>query len=107
MFWVLQHVQQYSVDLEARKSLNEDLQCLDFQWYLDQVYPYKFRMEYQIDTLNWGRVKNRETRLCLDTCGGQNIQKLSQSYALCQKPCDIQSANQGRVASIFLKKYFR
>ncbi|KAJ8706940.1 hypothetical protein PYW08_011074 [Mythimna loreyi] len=57
-------------DVTHRKILREKLKCKSFQWYLDNIYKEKFVPVR--DVYGYGRFKNEETSMCLDTLQREN-----------------------------------
>lgn len=69
--------------LDNRSALKERLQCKPFKWYLDNVFPQKFVLDDPDHAFGFGRVRNPESSMCLDTM--QNDEK--ESYELGAYPC--------------------
>ncbi|XP_033640082.1 polypeptide N-acetylgalactosaminyltransferase 1-like [Asterias rubens] len=60
-------------DVTLRRDLRKKLECQNFQWYLDNIYPEsQFRMDYQ----SIGEVRHIETRKCLDNMGRKENEKV-------------------------------
>lgn len=53
--------------ISKRKALRRNLQCKDFRWYLNNVYPNKFVPDEQV--FAHGYVKNPWNNVCLDSMG--------------------------------------
>uniref|UniRef100_A0A915PRL1 Polypeptide N-acetylgalactosaminyltransferase n=1 Tax=Setaria digitata TaxID=48799 RepID=A0A915PRL1_9BILA len=53
-------------DLTERKVLRENLQCKNFRWYLENIYP---ESPFPLDFLSLGQVENLGVVKCLDTAG--------------------------------------
>uniref|UniRef100_A0A6A7GAY1 Polypeptide N-acetylgalactosaminyltransferase n=2 Tax=Hirondellea gigas TaxID=1518452 RepID=A0A6A7GAY1_9CRUS len=54
-------------DVSERRALRKQLQCHDFRWYLDNIFPQKFVLDEQ--SYAYGRLRNNAStpELCLDT----------------------------------------
>ncbi|OTF73750.1 hypothetical protein BLA29_005968 [Euroglyphus maynei] len=60
-------------DTTKRKQLRKDLQCRDFRWYLENIYP---ESQMPLNYYSLGEIRNVATKKCLDTFGrksGENI----------------------------------
>ncbi|XP_064608426.1 polypeptide N-acetylgalactosaminyltransferase 1-like isoform X2 [Liolophura sinensis] len=76
-------------DLTKRIKLKEKLQCKNFTWFIDNVWP-----ELNVFDRNakaWGSVQNPATEYCLDT----NDFLFNYQDKLMAKPCTHKLANQG------------
>jgi len=72
-------------DVTERKNLRSDLQCKNFQWYLDNVYP-ESHIPRRYKSL--GEVKSDSTGYCLDTLGKKENEDIGAFY------CHGQGGNQ-------------
>jgi polypeptide N-acetylgalactosaminyltransferase len=57
--------------MSGRLKLRNDLQCKDFRWYLENVYP---ESPIPADYQSIGQVFNEGSGLCLDTLGKKSGQ---------------------------------
>jgi len=63
-------------DISERKRLRENLQCKNFRWYLENIYPEsQMPLNYQ----HLGEIKHKATGHCLDTMGKKSGGKLGAS----------------------------
>ncbi|XP_074658980.1 polypeptide N-acetylgalactosaminyltransferase 13-like isoform X2 [Tubulanus polymorphus] len=60
-------------DVSERKKLRDKLQCHDFKWYLENIYP---ESQMPLDYFSLGEVKNQESGQCLDSMGRKNTEKV-------------------------------
>ena len=53
-------------DLTARHAIKDRLECKDFRWFLETVYPHKFIMDEQ--SVAWGRMRasTGQNKVCID-----------------------------------------
>ncbi|XP_013786813.2 polypeptide N-acetylgalactosaminyltransferase 1-like [Limulus polyphemus] len=51
-------------DITKRLELRDKLQCKDFEWYLENIYPQKFTFDQNV--FAFGIVRNPVSNLCLD-----------------------------------------
>ncbi|BFZ07240.1 hypothetical protein BsWGS_10279 [Bradybaena similaris] len=52
-------------NVSSRVQLRKSLQCHDFGWYLDNVYP-ELKAEMDVNSVYVGQIKNVETKMCID-----------------------------------------
>jgi len=73
-------------DLTARHAIKDRLQCKDFRWFLETVYPHKFIMDEQ--SVAWGRMRasTGQNKVCIDHLQRDMAHKLT-SYNLGEYPC--------------------
>lgn len=64
-------------DTQERKKLRSDLQCRDFKWYLENIYPEsQMPLNYQ----SLGEIRNMDNDNCLDTFGRKSGENIAMSH---------------------------
>lgn len=71
-------------DITSRKGFRMRKYCNNFKWYLDNVYPDKFKM--QKDSKLYGQVVNGKKQYCLDFKGN-----VEENYKMTVHPCEPES----------------
>lgn len=69
-------------DVSSRRAIREKLNCNDFKWFLDNVYPEKFIPDENV--FAFGEVRNPGTSFCLDTLGKNENQYIDLGVYFCQ-----------------------
>ncbi|CAH0563541.1 unnamed protein product [Brassicogethes aeneus] len=64
-------------DVKARRDLREKLQCKNFRWYLENVYP---ESQMPLEYFYLGDIRNVASRNCLDTMGRKSGENLGMTY---------------------------
>jgi polypeptide N-acetylgalactosaminyltransferase len=54
-------------DVSSRREIRKRLNCHDFKWFLDNVYPENFVFDENVHS--YGEIRNVQTSLCMDTLG--------------------------------------
>jgi polypeptide N-acetylgalactosaminyltransferase len=63
-------------DLTSRKEIKKKLNCRNFKWYLENIFPEKFIPDEKVTA--FGEIKNSKiqpgnTQYCLDTLSKENV----------------------------------
>jgi len=69
-------------DVSDRVELRKKLNCKNFKWYLENVYPEKFIMDENVHA--YGELKNVDSSMCLDTLGQDEKGSLKVGIFYCQ-----------------------
>ena len=67
-------------NLTNRLNFRAEKQCKPFDWFLTNVYPQKFILDSPVHVFAYGRVKNLESGMCIDTM--QNDDKVQQFFCV-------------------------
>lgn len=69
-------------DVSSRRQIRETLNCKNFKWYLDNVYPEKFILDENVHA--FGEVRNPGSSFCLDTLGKDEKGSIQLGVYFCQ-----------------------
>ncbi|XP_060584383.1 polypeptide N-acetylgalactosaminyltransferase 5-like [Ruditapes philippinarum] len=75
-------------DVSERKALREKLQCKNFTWYLDNIYPELFVPGNSIGS---GEIRNKDRSMCIDA---NTDTESARSQPVSVYPCHGQGGNQ-------------
>lgn len=69
-------------DVSDRRELRRKLNCHDFKWFLDNIYPEKFILDENVYA--YGEVRNPSSSFCLDTLGKDEHSAIQLGVYFCQ-----------------------
>jgi polypeptide N-acetylgalactosaminyltransferase len=69
-------------DVSERLAIKKRLNCHNFKWYLDNVYPEKFILDENVHA--FGAVRNPASSMCLDTLGANEEGMINLGVYFCQ-----------------------